>query len=375
MGHKGYSIFKRKGRGAFYVAWTDGTGKRCVQRASDNRTIANEVGRAKAIEADRVRSGAISPSHAKAAAAGREPSEPHVDAWKAAMLAKKRTARYANMQAHRVKQIMKLAAIGTLDQVAAEKIQRALSTIADQHTTNTANHYRTAMAAFCRWCVLTDRMTGTPMPAVSRLSQAGDTFRRFAFSAEQLERLYVATESRKANTPVSGIDRAMYYRIMANTGFRRNEAASLTPESFDLDNREQPTITIEAAYSKRRRRDTQPINRDFAELVRPWLATKAKGKRIFEFSKWMGIERVFRADCKAAGIEPAEGEILGVHSLRRFYITSVVRGAGLAVGQDLARHSTPALTKKYADMTIDDYRKGLAALPTVAKKIEQKRIG
>ncbi len=375
MSRRGYSIFKRKGRGAFYVAWTDGTGERHVEKASDNRTIAHEIGRSKAIDADRVRSGAISPSHSKAAQAGREPSEPHVDAWRAGLLAKKRTAKYANIQSNRVKQIMKLAGIGTLDQIAAEKVQKALAEVSDLHSPNTANHYRTAMAAFCRWCVQTDRMTGTPMPAVSRLSQAGDTFKRFAFSAAQIESLYVATESRVAKAPMTGIDRAMYYRIMANTGFRRSEAASLTLDSFALDDPQQPTITIEAAYSKRRRRDTQPINRDFAELVRPWLATKGAGKRVFTFPKWMNIERVFRADCKAAGIEPAEGEVLGVHSLRRFYITSVVRGAGLAVGQDLARHSTPALTKKYSDLTIDDYRKGLAALPTVAKATEQKKTG
>jgi integrase len=168
----------------------------------------------------------------------------------------------------------------------------------------------------------------------------------------------------------------MYYRIMANTGFRRNEAASLTPESFALDDPEQPHIIVEAAYSKRRKRDTQPITREFAELLRPWLAGRSVAKPVIDFPKWMNLERVFRADCEAAGIEPVDGEILGVHSLRRFYITSVVRSAGLAVGQDLARHSTPALTKKYADLDMTDYRKGLAGLPPVAaEKKEQKKIG
>jgi integrase len=168
----------------------------------------------------------------------------------------------------------------------------------------------------------------------------------------------------------------MWYRLMANTGFRRAEAASLTPESFDLDNKEQPTVTVEAGYSKRRRRDSQPITREFAGVLRLWLMDKESDGRVFDFPKWSNVERVFKQDCKAAEISAPDGVRLGMHSLRRFYITHVVRGAGLAAGQDLARHSDPALTKKYADLTMDDYRKGLAALPKSPERpAEQKKTG
>lgn len=373
---RGYSIFKRAGRGPFYVSWRDASGKRRIEAASDSRSTAHEIGRAKVTERDRIRGGVITAGQAKAKAAGIQPVQPHIDDWKQSLLSRQRTAKYAAMQAGRVKRLLGIIGVETLAQLTAEKVQSALGNVAELHTPNTANHYRTAMTMFCRWCVRNDRLIGSPMPAVDRISEAGDTFQRFAFTAEQLESLYKATETRKGKSPLRGIDRAMYYRLMANTGFRRSEAASLTAESFALDDPQQPHITVAAAYSKRRKRDTQPITHDFAEALRPWLASKTPGKRVFALPKWMGVERVFRADCKAAGIVAEKGVRLGAHSLRRFYITSIVRAAGLAVGQELARHSTPTLTKKYTDLDIADYRRGLAGLPQVKSGAkQQRRIG
>ena len=68
--------------------------------------------------------------------------------------------------------------------------------------------------------------------------------------------------------------------MAAGTGFRANELRSLTPESFDLD-ADPPTVTVQAAYSKRRRDDVQPIRPDLADALRPWLASKAPGQPVF----------------------------------------------------------------------------------------------
>lgn len=366
MKRKGYSIFQRGHRGPWYVAWRDGTGKRRVERASDSKTIAHEIGRAKATEADRVRGGVMSRAEASARQASIEPVQGHAESWGKHLGAKGRTEKYVTMQQGRVERLLKLASVDALSQLTAERIQQALARVSEQHTPNTANHYRGAMSMFCRWCVQTNRLSGTPMPGVGRVSEAGKTFRRYAFTADQLASLYTATETRPAKSPVSGKDRAMFYRVMAYTGFRRSESLSLVPEAFDLDAR-HPTITVEAGYSKRRRRDTQPIPTDFAELLRPWLKEKTPGKPVFDFPEWMNVERVFRADCAAAGIKPGENEILGVHSLRRFYITSIIRAGGLAVAQDMARHSTPTLTKQYSDLELRDYQKGLTGLPPAAE--------
>jgi len=61
------------------------------------------------------------------------------------------------------------------------------------------------------------------------------------------------------------------------------------------------------------------------------------------------------------------GRVVDFHSLRHTYVTRVVRGGASAkVAQDLARHSTPALTLGvYTHMTVHDHSAALGALPPI----------
>ena len=63
----------------------------------------------------------------------------------------------------------------------------------------------------------------------------------------------------------------LLYTLAVNTGLRAGELASLTAESFDLD-ANQPTVTVEAAYSKHRRRDVLPLRSDLVVLLRPFVS-------------------------------------------------------------------------------------------------------
>jgi hypothetical protein len=60
---------------------------------------------------------------------------------------------------------------------------------------------------------------------------------------------------------VSGEDRRMLYMLATTSGLRCSELASLTPESFQMSG-DPPCVVVDAAYSKRRRRDSQPLPRD-----------------------------------------------------------------------------------------------------------------
>ena len=66
---------------------------------------------------------------------------------------------------------------------------------------------------------------------------------------------------RPGRSGVSGPDRAMHYAVAVGTGPRLNELRTLTPACFAL-NATPPTITVEAGYSKRRRKDVQPAYGD-----------------------------------------------------------------------------------------------------------------
>ncbi len=147
------------------------------------------------------------------------------------------------------------------------------------------------------------------------------------------------------------------------TGFRVNELRSLTPASFSLDN-DPPTVTVEAAYSKRRRRDVQPIRRDLADLLGRWLAERAGDERVFRSmprcmartlrteldaarAAWIAEaetaeERQCRTRSQFLRYEDADGRFADFHALRHTYVSQVVAsGASAKTAQTLSHIALP----------------------------------
>jgi integrase len=77
-----------------------------------------------------------------------------------------------------------------------------------------------------------------------------------ADSADALRWLPETTATGPDRNGMSGIDRAMLYRLAVETGLRAGELRSLTRASFVLAG--EPCVTIAAAYTKNRRQDTVP---------------------------------------------------------------------------------------------------------------------
>ena len=168
-------------------------------------------------------------------------------------------------------------------------------------------------------------------------------------------------------------ERTTLYRLAAGTGFRKSELGSLTPECFDLD-ADPPTVRVTAAYSKRRREDVQPIRRDLADVLRPFLTGREPGRPVFNLPD--KTAPMIKADLNAARIPYARGgHVADFHSLRHTFITRLVRsGANVKVVPDLARHSTPTLTLgRYSHVEVMDRRKALDALPSVEPPDEPGR--
>ena len=176
--------------------------------------------------------------------------------------------------------------------------------------------------------------------------------------------------------------------MAVGTGFRAKELRSLAPESFDLD-ADPPTVTVQAAYSKHRRRDVQPIRRDLADLLGPWLEAKGQGGPVFGDMP-AKTARMMREDLAAArrtwideapspearkerqdshflAYRDSAGRVADFHALRHTYISRLVRsGANVKVAQELARHSTPMLTLgRYAHVQLADQTRALDALPAI----------
>jgi integrase len=174
----------------------------------------------------------------------------------------------------------------------------------------------------------------------------------------------------------------MVYRLALGTGFRAKELRSLTPQSFNLDG-DPPTVTVAAAYSEHRREDVQPIRRDLAALLRPWLAGKEPGRLLFgrltaNASRmlqgdlaaarrvWIeeapaGPERQAREKADFLAYRNAAGHVVDFHATRHTYVSGIVAGgASVRTAQELARHSDPALTiGRYSHARLHDLQGAL----------------
>lgn len=217
----------------------------------------------------------------------------------------------------------------------------------------TKNSHRATLKAFTRWLHANGRLGVDPLHALPRWDEEADIRReRRPFSDTELEALLKAAPR----------DREMLYTLLVSTGLRVGEARHLTRRSFVWQPR--PIVVVQAAFSKRRSRDEQPIPVAAAMTLRPFIEAVKVGPiwRIPANPGGMIVE-----DMIAAGIERRDddGRVLDFHALRHTYITNLV-AAGVApkVVQALARHSTITLTMdRYAHLADDEAAKALDSLP------------
>ena len=292
------------------------------------------------------------------------------------LIAKGDTVKHAMTRRAHVCRIADLCKAKRISQLTPSKVQAALQALRGGGLSlQSCNHYLRSIKQFSRWLWRDGRAREHVLVHLAgfnaRLDRRHD---RRALTDEELRKLIGAAESGPVLFGFSGCDRAMLYRIAAGTGFRRNEIKSLTPESFDLDS-DPPTITVEASYSKRRRRDVQPIRKDLAGLLRTWLAWKRPGLPVIDVSKWLWhrTSRMMRKDLDAAGVEykDVSGRYADFHSLRHTYITNIGRlPVSMKTHQELARHCEPSLTMRYTHPQLEDKVRALEALPPANHSVD-----
>ncbi len=259
----------------------------------------------------------------------------------------------------------------------------------------TSNHYLTAAKAFGAWLVRDRRWPENPFGHLSALNAEVDLRReRRALSADEFGRLVEAARVGQAFRGMGGPDRALLYIVAANTGLRAAELASLTADSFDLE-ANPPTVTVEAGYSKHRRRDVLPLRSDLVGRLCPLLSrfdSEAAGlrenrprlvveseavrprKRSAAAKLWPGTwhkraATMLRLDLEAAGVAAvdASGRVFDFHALRHQFLSDLARvGVHPKEAQALARHSTITLTMdRYTHLGIFDLTSALDRLPAL----------
>lgn len=341
-------------------------------------------------EATQIREGTLDPAERAMRQAGLLSVADHVHAYGEDLEAKGDTAKHVVEIGNLLNRILGLASVASVADLAPDRIRAALGKLGVKHragskkapkpaSARTKNKYLAAVKAFATWLEDTSRIKEAPrgLMALRPYNEKEDRrLVRRALTKDELVRLLEAAEAgqpiesirgpgttRKNLDPagsISGPQRAILYRLAMGTGFRADELRTLTPERFHLDG-PSPTVTVLACYAKNGKEAVQPIGRDLAERLKPFVEGRPRGK------PWLAVPvrtaKMLRVDLEAAGIpyRDAEGRVCDFHSIRGSFITHLINaGANPKTVQTLARHSTITLTlDRYTSVDRDDLRKAL----------------
>ena len=201
----------------------------------------------------------------------------HLDDWAQALRAKGTSEVQVDLVTGRVRRIIDGCGFTHYADIRASKVQAFLHDLradSDERkgiSAQTFNFYLSAIKQFCRWAVRDRRATESPVAHLDGLNVRTDRRHdRRPFATDELRRLIESTATGPVRETMTGLERAMLYRVAVETGLRSNELRSLTASSFHLDDG-QATVTVEAAYSKHRRQD---VLRLFAGSWQPSCRTR-----------------------------------------------------------------------------------------------------
>ena len=365
---------RKRGR-CWYYRYVDADGVKHERKGCPDRRETESMAAAAESDAAKVKSGLIDPKALGFREQERKPLAAHLADYRAYLIGKGTTANHSALTANRVARLIDLADARRVSDLVPSSVQAALKAVRDKGarretgvSLRSVHHYTRAVKGFSRWQWRDGRAREDALAHLTPPNPDPDRRRvRRALSADEQTRLVRAAESGPIIFGRPGADRAVLYALALGTGFRANELRSLVPTCFDLDG-DPPTVTVRAAYSKRRRDDAQPIRPELAAALRPWLAAKATGATVFG-PLTMRTGEMIRADLERADIpyETSQGTA-DFHALRHSYVSSLARGtASVKAVQTLARHSTPALTfGVYAHIGLYDQTAALDALPDLS---------
>lgn len=373
------SIFKRgdqsqKRRSPYYVEYTDHHGKRQTVKGFTDKGLTEQLAAKLETETLLRKRGIIDPTLEHFAEQKKAPLEDHLKSFEQAMA--KTTPKHVSLTMSRVRRVVAGCKFASLGQITLEKVENYLRQLMtdDDLGHRTYNHYVQAFDAFCNWLVQTKRIIANPIVGLERLNNEVDVRhkRRALTVAEVNKLLESARKSAEKIQNYTGEQRARIYLFSYFTGLRRSEMASLTPSSFQLDS-DQPTLTIEAACSKHRRKDVLPLHPDLVVIVKSWIKGMEKDEPLFpkldRRKTWLMVKK----DLERAGIEyeTAEG-IADFHAAgRHTYVTGLLRnGVSITEARELARHSDVRMTMKYTHIGLEDQAKALAELPSPPESLQ-----
>lgn len=320
----------------------------------------------------------------------------HLADFRAALIAKGVSARQATELPRKVARVLGLAKAERIGDLAPSAVQRAIGALRDKGLSlQTCNHLLAAVKQFAKWLWRDGRAADNPLAHLSgfnvRLDRRHD---RRALSVDETRWLLDTTRSGPERFGVSGPERRLLYKLAVETALRRGELASLTRASFTFG--EEPTVAVEAAYSKHRKRDVLPLRPDTAAELQGFLTAKLPDAPAFRLPDKPAV--MLRADLQAAreawlqdaptpdqsesrgasgdflAYCDSSGRYLDFHALRHSAATLLAAtGAHPKTLQTLLRHSDVRLTLGVYAHSFGAEAAAVAALPDLGAPPRSRR--
>jgi len=353
--------------GYWFYTYKNEHGKRRTLKGYKDKRETERVAREVEERARKIREGLIDPAEERAVAQRHRSIDEHIAEYEAVLKTRSTDPRHQRQTMKSIHDAAEALSWTRITGIDAAQVEQWLvdRQAARGFSNRTFNGYLVAIKGFTRWLNRTGRLSADPLAMLSRRNEDKDRRRqRRELNTSELAALIEAAQNGPDLGGISGPDRAMLYSTIIATGFRESETFSLTPESFELDHADGPSVVVTAAYSKDRRQTRQPLPPEFAEQLRPWLAHAKHGHCLWKKPQ-KPCQTLLQPDLAAAGVpyQNAAGEYADFHSLRHSYITRLLRsGVSVPVTQRLARHKTPDLTLRvYAHVNQDEQRAALGA--------------
>ena len=383
----------------WYARYRDAIGIERVKPLSTDQSIARKMLNLILEKIELEKAGLLDPTEMEM----KKPIYEHLEAFEKHLKAKNNSPFYVTQSIQRIKKFIVNRQIMTLMQFKATEVEAFLTDLREEEqlSLQTCNHYLRILKGFSRWLVNNERLNRDPLVIVSMFNVRTD--RRHDRRALSMNEFMLMLEAARTGPPIEGIngmDRAMLYLLAAWTGFRKGELGSLTLRSFKLT-LDNPTVTINAAYSKRRREDSQILHPDIVERFQAWLEVRCPASEdeiLFPISlASCGVERrtsgMMEFDLTSARcfwIEDAEneaekqrretsdflkyqdshGKFADFHALRHTFITNLsLANVSPKTAQTLARHSDIKLTMNiYSHINPEEQAKAINSLPGLPPK-------
>lgn len=425
---KVYSVRYRDGRGQMVEVSTG-----CKDEVAA-RSVLVKLER----QAELVRSGVFSQEESDVADNIGQPLPKHFDGYEKHLRARGGNPRRIKMVRARLERLAKECRFSKLNRMTADAVEEWLVKQTDAGMGAAArNGYRESLVCFGNWCRRTKRLTTNPFNDLPRADENCDRrHHRRALTVSELMRLLTvaslrplaeygrevvhnglkaskrhratwtrepliyetleaATERARealrenldliANLERTGHERALLYKVLALTGLRKGEIASLTVGQLELKGR-VPFVILNPADEKNRQGSDIPLRADLVAEITAWLTERLRDAHVQArknglpkparlppttqlFNVPTGLTRIFDRDLEVAGIPKRDerNRVVDVHALRVTFGTHLcAAGVPLRTVQAAMRHSKPELTANiYTDPRLLDIAGAVASLPSL----------